>query len=293
MRFRGIWAAIGLVALGSPAWSQATGENEADVPAETAPVEVMVFGTYHFANPGRDLANVDVDDVLAPHRQAEIEALVDAIAAWRPTRILIETEAGAPNFEVAGYREFTPAMLGERRNEIVQIGYRLAHRLGHEAVYGFDERGGEGEPDYFPFDAVQSYAAAHGQREIVDGLLAYIQAEVAAMSDFQRDHSIPENLMSSNDSAANRAGHSSFYYGMLAIGDGETQPGAELNAYWYMRNAKMFAKIGLIAEPGDRIFVLVGAGHRYWLSHFAENAPGYVAVDPMPYLEAAAAAVSR
>ena len=74
-----------------------------------------------------------------------------------------------------------------------------------------------------------------------------------------------------------------------AIG-AKDQPGAELNAYWYMRNAKMFAKVGLFAKPGDRILVLVGAGHRYWLTHFAENVPGFISVDPTPYLRRAARA---
>jgi hypothetical protein len=57
-----------------------------------------------------------------------------------------------------------------------------------------------------------------------------------------------------------------------------------------MRNAKMFAKIALIAEPGDRLLVLVGSGHRYWLTHFAENSPGFTSIDPRPWLQRAAGA---
>jgi hypothetical protein len=60
-----------------------------------------------------------------------------------------------------------------------------------------------------------------------------------------------------------------------------------------MRNAKIFGKIGLIARPGDRVLVLVGAGHLYWLSHFAQTVPGFVAVDSRPYLQRAAAALPR
>ena len=43
-------------------------------------VKVMVLGTYHFANPGADIANVDVEDVLLPGPQAEIGAIVEALA---------------------------------------------------------------------------------------------------------------------------------------------------------------------------------------------------------------------
>lgn len=69
-------------------------------------------------------------------------------------------------------------------------------------------------------------------------------------------------------------GSSHIYYGLMAFGDTESQPSAELNAYWYVRNAKMFAKAGLIAESGDRVLIIVGSGHKYWLDHFASTSPG-------------------
>ena len=77
---------------------------------------------------------------------------------------------------------------------------------------------------------------------------------------------------------------------MLSIGDTEQQPGAEFNAMWYLRNAKIFAKLMTVAEPGDRILVVYGAGHAYWLRHFASETPGFTNVDPAPYLQIAAQA---
>ena len=71
---------------------------------------------------------------------------------------------------------------------------------------------------------------------------------------------------------------------MLGLGDTEQQPGADLNAYWDLRNAKIFAKLMTVAKPGDRILVVYGAGHNYWLRHFAGTVPGYRNVDPAPYL---------
>jgi hypothetical protein len=44
----------------------------AELPAR--PVEVMVVGVFHMANPGHDLHNLKVDDVLEPKRQGEIAA---------------------------------------------------------------------------------------------------------------------------------------------------------------------------------------------------------------------------
>jgi hypothetical protein len=45
-----------------------------------------------------------------------------------------------------------------------------------------------------------------------------------------------------------------------------------------------------VAKPGDRVLVVYGSGHNYWLRHFAMTAAGYRNVDPTPYLERAAAA---
>ena len=127
--------------------------NEPAPEADPAPVEVMVLGTYHFSNPGQDVVNMEVDDFLAPRRQQEIAILVNALAEWQPTKIGVEDEVSDANLAVADYDQ-TEELLTTTRNESVQVGYRLARMLGHANVYGFDERGGEGEPDYFPLGKV-------------------------------------------------------------------------------------------------------------------------------------------
>ena len=256
-------------------------------PIEARPVEVMVLGTYHMGNPGRDLANMKADDVTQPKRQEELQAIADEIARWNPTKVLVEMQRPAP-FAVEQYRAFTLDKLKSEPNEIYQIGFRVAKQLGHPDVYGFDEQSANGEPDYFPFGTVDSHARANGKGALIDSMLEFFKGRAAEEEKLQAKLSIAELLLRQNDPEDERASHGRGYYGMLAVGDAETQPGAELNAYWYMRNAKMFAKLGLIAGPGDRILVLVGSGHNYWLRHFARETPGFVNVDPRPYLQAAA-----
>src|ERR1035438_8610935 len=41
--------------------------------------QVMVLGTYHMANPGRDIYNMQADDVRSPKRQQELAQLTDEI----------------------------------------------------------------------------------------------------------------------------------------------------------------------------------------------------------------------
>lgn len=124
------------------------------------------------------------------------------------------------------------------------------------------------------------------------GDLAAVFAQVEAMTKEQQGQlarqSIAESLFEHNDGAALALMHYRIYFALLRFGDGNQQPGAQLNAYWYMRNAKMFAKIAMVAQPGDRIVVLAGSGHATWLRHFVEHVPGFELVEAMPYLDRAA-----
>lgn len=278
-------AALAALALATTP-AAALADHHDDAPAD-APVEVMVLGTYHFNNPGLDVVNIEADDVLTPQRQAELQALTDALARWQPTRILVEAQPDTADLHMTSYTERAAQRVAEDRNEHFQIGYRLALQLGLENVYGFDEHGDDDEPDYFPIQAVQEYAASHGMMEQFGAVMGWAEAAITEVSADDGECSIANNLLAHNDPAFIADGHSRIYYGMLQFGDADQQPGAELNAYWFMRNAKMFAKAGLIAQPGDRVLIIVGSGHKYWLDQLAANTPGYTSVDPTPYLQEA------
>lgn len=251
-----------------------------------APIQVMVVGVYHFDNPGLDLNNLQADDVLAPARQRELENLTTALAAFRPTRIMVEHVAPSTDLLDERYPAFTPGMLASERNETMQIGFRLAWRLGLRQVFAIDEQPGPGEPDYFPFEAVQASAARNGQNAILEAANAPVAAWSREFSQRQRTSSIPALLAEVN--APGFLGGNSFYYRTLPIGDTNDQPGAVMNAMWYLRNAKIFGKLMHAARPGDRIVVIFGSGHNYWLRHFASETPGFRNVDPEPYLRRAA-----
>jgi hypothetical protein len=57
-------------------------------------IPLMFLGAYHMANPGLDHFNLQSDDVLAPKRQAEIQDLVNRLAAFKPTKIAVEAPFG-------------------------------------------------------------------------------------------------------------------------------------------------------------------------------------------------------
>ena len=249
-------------------------------------VQVMVVGSFHMGNPGQDVANVDVENMLTEHRQAEIAAAVDAIAAFQPTVIAVERITPEPDYIDPRFVEFTEADLATKADERYQLGYRLAHQEGVTRVYGVDEQPSDGEPDYFPFDELMAHAQATGQGDALGQQIADTQAIVGELGALQKEHTVAELLVFYN-SPGKFAGDD-FYYRTFQYDRGEAQPGAELQAYWFMRNAKIFSKIMQVTKPGDRVVVIYGAGHKYWLDHFAEKTPGFVRVDPIPFLVKAA-----
>ncbi|MEO9634146.1 MAG: DUF5694 domain-containing protein [Parasphingorhabdus sp.] len=254
---------------------------------EPEPVRVMVLGVYHFANPGADLNNAKVDDVLTPQRQKELATLAETLKTFQPTVVAVEASAKPP-YADAGYRDFKPEDLTKKRNETVQIGYRVAHAADIDRVYAIDEQPSEGEPDYFPYDRVHQQAEETGDAERLKTMSDY-GVLIAEFEEQQKSQSIPELLKFWNSGRF----PDEFYWNVMTLGEGEKQTGAELAAYWFMRNAKIFNKLVQVTEPGDRVIVVYGSGHGAWLREIVERTPGYVLEPAMPYLHKATDALSE
>jgi Family of unknown function (DUF5694) len=270
--FKRIIVMIGLVSLGDVA------------SAAEQPVEVMVLGAYHFGNPGQDVNNVKVDSVLTREKQRQLDAVAKALLSFKPTRVMVERESDAPDFAMQAYTEFTPEKLKTAANETDQIGYRVAHLAGLKIVHGIDEQPKYGEPDYFPYSAMQDVAKQHGQTGVIDTANAPVKAFLTQFEADQKTKTVADLLIGMNTDALYTK--IAVEYSYLKIGDKDDQAGADLNAMWYLRNAKIFGKLMQVAKPGDRVLVVYGAGHNYWLRHFAAETPGYKFIDPVPYLKA-------
>ena len=254
--------------------------------ADDETIKIMVVGSFHMAGSTSDLVKVETDSVLTERRQEELQRVAKALATFNPTVVVTERETEAPDYIDPYFAEFDDTMLNENPNERVQVAYRLARTAGVTRVYGIDEQPSEVEPDYFPFDKLMAHAEATGQGEALQAMLDKFQGMVADEQQAMRDLPIGEQLLRVNTGLLSSA---DFYYALSAFDRGEDQPAAELQAYWFMRNAKIFSKLTNVVRPGDRIVIVYGAGHKYWLEHFAEHTPGYMKIDPAPYLATAEA----
>lgn len=275
--------ALALVVLAGCAITPDTDVMPGEIQA-SSDIQVMVLGSYHMAGSTADVVNIEVDNVLTSQRQAELAAIAASLATFNPTVVATEREGTAPDYLDPVYLEFSEEMLATVANERAQLGYRLAKTAGTDRVYAIDELGGDDEPNYFPFEKLMAHAQATGQAEEIQAMIAEVQQLAADFAARQQDTSIADLLIEMNAGPLSSA---DFYYRMFALDRGEDQPGAELQAYWFMRNAKIFSKLMQVSEPGDRVVIVYGAGHKHWLEHFVEETPGFVLVDPVPYLQAA------
>ena len=251
---------------------------------EGDPIKIMVIGSWHFKTSGADVINVEGPNVFTPARQKELEDVAERLMAFRPTLVALEQVTDAPDYVIEKYNTYSPEMLSEIPNERVQVGYRLAAAAGLSSVYGIDEQPSEGEPDYFPFNALMEHIEAIGEMEAFQAELAEVQEMVAAEMETLSGLSIADALVRTNQGVLSSP---EFYYSLATYDEGESQPAAELQAYLFMRNAKIFSKLLDVAEPGDRVVVVYGAGHKFWLDHLASHTPGVELVDPVPYLSRA------
>jgi hypothetical protein len=246
----------------------------AQQPTAEAPVSVMVVGVFHMSNPGHDLHNVAVDDVLAPERQAEIAKITSALAGFHPTEVMAEWPAERASER---YAQYLAGTLEPSRNEVVQLGFRLAKTAGLSRFYGIDADGD------FLYPAVQAFAKEHGESALLERLNAESEASVQTMDATLRSKGISATLRYLNDPGRLK-NDNGFYRQMLRVGEGAQQPGVDLLTGWYRRNFLICANLIQNSHPGDRIVVFFGAGHAFLLRQCIAETPGFVLVEPNDYL---------
>jgi len=260
-----------------------SGASHAKPAAKDAPIQVMIVGAYHMGNPGLDVNNAKVDSVLTPEKQRQISDAVNRLAKFKPNKIAVEMVADQADMTTSNFAKFSEESLKKDANEITQIAFRMASQLGHKVVYAIDEK--SETIDYFPYNKVVEFAKANNQQAILETGDAYGKRWTSEFEREQKIKTVSQLLANINKPSYGQTEMAQFYYPLLAIGDSKTQNGAELNAAWYQRNAKIIAKLHQTAKPGDKIMVLFGAGHNYWLRHFIKEMPGYQLVEAYNYLK--------
>lgn len=276
---RAFVTALFLAGLALPAAAQSPAQLLGDRRVEERPA-LMILGTAHLANYNRDVLTTRVDDVLTPGKQAEIEAVVEALARWRPTHIAVEIGSGEQADLDRRYADYRAGRYALGASEVDQFGLRLAGRLGLERVHAVDWNDmppGE-EADYNWIEG----AEAAGEQARLAALRDPARGQRA--TDLVASRPIADWLAVMNTPDYLSAAHGS-YYNYALLGSPEVGQGANWVGAWHGRNLKIFANLVRLADrPGDRVLVIYGAGHAFLLNRFADESGAFTVQSPVPWL---------
>lgn len=224
--------------------------------AESVDGQVMMFGTFHFTNPGLDVVKHDEINVLTEDNQAYLLAMTKRIAdEFKPTAVLVEC---ALTSQAKIDQEYAQYLRGEHAlsvNEIDQVGYRVAQQAGLTQVICFDEREVQWKAEALHKQMPESDPELQTEFESMVGEL------VAEFNKLSATLTLQEMLREMNSTHRDTQ-NKSFYLltnEVGAMGDGFY--GADASASWWHRNFRMYANVQKVAQPGARVLVLAGQGH--------------------------------
>lgn len=246
-------------------------------------IPVLLIGTFHLDNPNRDLANAQVGGVLEPPSQSALERLAEELAAWEPTVVAVEaphTRREPLNTLYKSYRR------GERsydemkpmpepfsdtfaRNEVVQIGFRLAEMVELDEIEPIDHE-----------TSIPAYTSQSGVTDVFNSLPRpdEVEYDVATPADIEKDiedllakDPLDEAVRAMNQPALLKANHDLMFAASLEHQDEDAAIG-HLVA-WYERNIRTVRTLYSRCAIDDRVVLVFGNGHINVLRHLLEEAP--------------------
>jgi len=243
-------------------------------------LEVLLIGTFHFANfdpeNNGDVIEVNVPDVLTSENQKELENIANAIKIFNPNKIFLEYPFESQKTLDSIYASFNITDFSKaKRNEIPQIGFRVAKLLKHNKVFAMDVK------TDFPFDSLMLEMEKAKQYD----LLTKDSLEVVKIVNFENelfssDKTLSEILFYENDNTKRKEDVN--WYISLANQGGEKGNfvGAYLTSEWYRRNLYMYSIIQKAIEKQDkRIVILAGASHIAMFKDFIDYNPEWKVVE--------------
>lgn len=250
------------------------------------PIKVLFLGTTHLDNPGRDAINPEVPDVLTDQKQQELQEVRDALAEFNPNKVALEVQRKHQAAFDSLYQKFRAGKLDtfstgdfvSKRSEQFQIGFKLAGRLGHDHVYAVDH--------YIPMNMgkVMEFAKKH-EPEFLEYFKRYKNSNhVKKQDSLLQNGTLLELYQYMNTEQSVKMYHEP-YVRSLSLANDTSFVGADVTADYHRRNLRIFANLMKMAEPGDRIFIMFGAGHSPFLRPLLKDSPRIEFVDPMDYLQ--------
>ncbi len=239
---------------------------------------ITILGTFHFAGSSTDAVSMKVDDMKTEKRQQEILNLVELLAAYKPTKIILEHPFSSNKLDSL-YGSF----LNNRHNlyigESQQVGFRLAKKLKHEHIYPADVKMN------LPFDELSAFLEKEGGMHKMQNMMDTLMSYMGEMQNKYNHSTISEFLVYMNTEQMDALNKNLYLEYINKMGSAKESVGSEVVAIWWHRNFKIMRNIDEIAKPGDRILVIFGQGHTAIFKDFYKTRGDYNYEDITSYLQ--------
>lgn len=247
--------------------------------------EVLLLGVFHFEYYNTDTHKVDSIkhiDILASDRQKEILKIVNAISKFKPTIICLESNNDSLlNIEYADYLNGKYKL---SKDEIDQLGYRIAEKSGAKEVYGVDAKSWFRDnlqkdstleyfwDEHYYLDTVEikcwsdKYTNWYNYVDSISAILP-IRSYLKLLNQPKvLDYNLGQYLVEMKTSNHNGPDF--------------------VTLDWYNRNLRIFNNI-LKTNPTetDRILVIFGSGHIPPLKHYFQSSPQFKVISINKYLK--------
>jgi RNase H-fold protein (predicted Holliday junction resolvase) len=258
--------------------SQASAETTTAETVKDRKAEVMLFGTFHFANPGLDVIKTQQVDVTTPENQKYLVELSHRIAdEYAPTEVLVECPANQQQKLNENYKAYLANNYTIPVNETYQLGFRTAKFSNLKKVTCFDERNVQWQAEAM---MVEMPVTSPNIKSEFDNMIKDLTEKISEM---HKGVTLQKLLIAFNQNEFAQL-NKSLYLLTNSVGAGDSYSGADAAASWWHRNFRMYANIQKVAAKNSRIFVIGGQGHIAILNDFLAIDTKREAVDILSFL---------
>ncbi len=242
--------------------------------AQTKKKQILLVGTFHYANPGLDVAQLNNFNIMSEKSQKELETMSDKIKKFGPDKIFVEWEFSKQSDLDKLYNKNTDSLFKTNKNEITQLALRTAKKLNHKKLYGMNLY------TSFPYDSLMMAMEKANQKDLMEKNKLMTQNFEKQHNERIRKSSLQEMMLYYNTKQAENENLQWYLEIANRAGNPDDFSGPSLVSNWYKRNLYMYSLIQKLTESTDnKIMILVGAGHAAIIRGFIEHDPTFEIVD--------------
>ncbi|AYN03738.1 DUF5694 domain-containing protein [Flavobacterium sp. 140616W15] len=251
--------------------------------------KAMVLGVFHFSNSQLDSYKPKFPfDILEKQRQSELDILLEKIAEYKPTKILLElNRIEMDSLTNENYQSYLKGkfLIDDKTNEVYQIGFKLAKKLNHHRVYcsDADAKWFGVNLDWDNYDA-EAYLKSKGQYEKT---IRYDYESLYKLQDSLKTiQSLTKTLNMLNNLRGRLKDHQAYLTNILE-GAGDNYLGADNVGRWYRRNLRIFSNAYDFTNfnKEERLLLIYGSGHVWLLRQFFKDSPDFEYIEANDYLK--------